>query len=413
MILISRWTAVVLAFLAVCTKESLLAQDRAPQQESAIYAVGTKTVFFRDPDKPFDPWGEKYKTEEYRQLLKRIAAAGDGRTVHAIIHYPAQVSKDDSFERGPLGLPRANRGELATADQFVPSMMGGRFTPTQRREAYLDAEPADGVFPIVLVLHGLGGGHGTFYKAAEFLASRGYIAVTVAFSSDSSSTPVFDDPESKYTKTRTDQQLRNDYRTMLPQGGQAVFGGFFRFMYGKEFRGENAPNPDTLKAVKGGGTKAAKMMAELFEMRTEDVGIVVNGLEDLNQSDPMLKGRIDTANIGVMGHSLGSITSQCALVKNPKVKTAIGFNNGLPRSWEPWGGFPNTSNGDQEKPDGVSRDILFIVGSDDNFVHMVFREIFLKWFEGAGGDLEGNNASANGAILANHRQSTTNRDGLL
>ena len=354
--------------------------------EEYHYAVGTTSTYFHAPEKPFDPWGEKYKNDEYRKLLQRIKKAGDGRSVHAVIYYPAVAGGKHYDAALGLEVPKAQTGQQATIEQLLPKGLKGWGTP-HKRNAYIGASPVDGPFPLVFMLHGLGGGHGTWYKAAEHVASQGYVVVTLAFTSDSSSTPVFDDPKLKYVKTRTPQQLQSDYRILHPQGDEAVFGGFFRFMYGTRPPFSGKPDPSKLKAVKGGGIKAGKMMGDLFEMRTEDVALAIDGMEELNKSDPLLKGRIDMENIGVMGHSLGSITSQSALVNIPRVKTAVGFNNGLPRSWEPYGGFPNKS-GSADKPDGVPKDILFVIGSDDNFIHLVFREIFLKWFEDAGGDLD-------------------------
>ena len=381
----SNWLTATLLLAVLARPCHSQAEERASRNR---YAVGSRAIFFHDESKSFDPWGAKYKSKECRDLIKQIDAAGDRRSVHAIIHYPAiPATRDSKAELAmmPAALPKARDGQPAPLSDFLPHGQSDRRLPFPERECYTGATPADGRFPLVLMLHGLGGGHGTWYRAAERLTSRGYVVVTVAFTSDGSMTPVFDDPESRYAQTRTPEQLRQDYQVFLSAGDRAVFGNFFKFMFGEEIQG-GFPEASSLKAVEGGGVRAGRMMGDLFEMRTEDVGIVIANMKRLNESDPILQGCIDASQIGVMGHSLGSITSQSALVYVPEVKTAIGFNNGLPRSWEPYGGYPDSS-GDAERPDGVPRDVLLLIGSDDNFVHMVFRDIFLKFFIGAGGDV--------------------------
>ena len=371
---------------------------------TAKYAAGVKSYFFRNENAGFDDWGKKYKTDEYRQLLSNIEAAGDVRTVHTNIYYPTNRSSELTQDLNILPFPlyAARDGQLATEVDFfegnadlqgsLQAQHGMENPAGQRviqRQSYKDATIADGQFPLIVMIHGLGGGHNTWNRAAEFMATQGYIVATIAYTSDSGSTPVFEDPASSYAKTRSPEELLQDYQ-LLHSGGTVVFSGFFRILYGENIEmsmESDFPDISALKAVKGGGIKAGKMMAELFEQRTEDLATVIRSISELNEQDSFFKGKVDVDNIGVMGHSLGSITTQSALVNIPEIKTAAAFNNGVPRSWEPYGGFPDKS-GNVDKPDGVPKDILFVIGSDDNFVHMVFKEIFFKWYANAGGDIQ-------------------------
>ncbi len=377
----------------------------AMESEPVKYAAGVKSYFFHNEDANFDDWGKKYKSDQYRELLSKIEAAGDVRSIHTNIYYPA--NKSDQRASGlnivPAPLFAAQDGQLATDVDFyegnaeLPRSLEahhGMENPSGnkiiQRQSYKDASIADGQFPLVVMIHGLGGGHNTWNRAAEFMAANGYIVATIAYTSDSGTTPVFEDPASNYAKTRTPEELLQDYR-LVHSGSTAVFKGFFRFLYNEESdpdRGvQGFPDISKLNAVRGGGVKATRMMGDLFEQRTEDLATVIRSISELNEQDSFFKNRIDVSNIGVMGHSLGSITTQSALVNIPEVKTAVAFNNGLPRSWEPYGGFPDKS-GDASKPDGVPKDILFVIGSDDNFVHMVFKEIFFKWYADAGGNIQ-------------------------
>jgi len=139
----------------------------------------------------------------------------------------------------------------------------------------------------------------------------------------------------------------------------------------------------------------------LFEQRTEDVRQCIIEMKKLNQSEQACKvrlesertskslcgffsGHIDVENIGVTGSSLGSMTSQSALAFLEDVDTAVGSVNGMPRMWEPYGGLPGDPS--NSIPAGVQKPYLSFIGSDDFFVHTVFRNIHWTMFEAAGGD---------------------------
>lgn len=349
------------------------------------YAVGVKVNFVKDFSRAFDVWGATYKSAAYRELLTRIAASGEPATTATNIYYPS-----------PSSGTRVERRENLHPGALWAAASGTRRGASQ---SYADAPLQNGSFPLVVMIHGLGGGFSTWSRAAEYLASHGYIVVNLAHTSDSGSTPVFQDPNSFFAKTATAAELStaNSLRANAP-----VFSGFYRYLYG---RSGGVSDPSVLVARKGGGLEAAQMMSSLFEQRTEDVKAVIQEMKNLSSSAAdcrsalertgvrkdicgFFEGAVDSANIGVMGHSLGAITSQSALTFLPDVDTAVAFNNGLPRRWEPYGGFPNGSA--TELPDGVPKDFLIVIGSDDYFVHRVFRDLHLKWFEAAGGDVSEN-----------------------
>lgn len=348
------------------------------------YAVGVKVNFVKDFSRTFDAWGATYKSAAYRELLARIDASGEPATTATNIYYPS-----------PSSGARVERRENLHPGALWAAASGGRRTS----QSYADAPLQEGKFPLVIMIHGLGGGFGTWNRAAEYLASHGYIVVNLAHTSDSASTPVFEDPNSFFAKTVTDDERAAAYRLLVSQPGTTVFGGFYKYLYGLE-NTTGVSDPSRLVAREGGGLEAGTLMSSLFEQRTEDVGAVIQEMKNLSASEAdcrealertgvqkgicgFFEGAVDDANIGVMGHSLGAITAQSALTFLPDVDTAVAFNNGLPRRWEPYGSFPGQyADG---LPHGVPKDFLIVIGSDDYFVHTVFRELHLKWFEAAGG----------------------------
>lgn len=378
------------------------------------YAVGVRSNFVKDFSRPFDPWGAQFKSAAYKALLARVDASGEPSTTVTNIYYPSpssgvRVARRAGLHPGALWAARSGRRQT-TLDMFMGDKALARqmmffFQRRHNYQSFVGAPLAEGRFPLVVMLHGLGGGLGNWNRAAEYLASHGYIAVTLAYSSDSSDTPVFHDPNSFFAKTVDSGERLEAYELISRES--PVFINFFRFLYG--FQGDSIdspgdfPDPAALRARKGGGLEAAQMMAKLFEQRVADLGAVLREMKALDGSAASCRaelevrgikkdlcgfftGAVDSGRVGVMGHSLGSITAQAAAVFLPEVDTAIGFNNGLPRRWEPYGGFPNRAK--RPLPDGVQKPLMLVIGSDDAFVHMVFRDIHMKWFEQAGGDLD-------------------------
>ena len=376
------------------------------------FAVGVKSNFVKDFSRPFDAWGAQYKSDAYRALLARIDASGEPSTTVTNIYYPSPSSGVRVVRRAdihPSALWAAKSGRRQTTldmfmgDEALASQALFFFQGRHTYQSFIDAPLASGKFPLVVMLHGLGGGLMNWNRAAEYLASHGYIVVTLAYSSDSADTPVFHDPNSLFAKTMNDDERLDAYRRRSQES--PVFRNFMKFLYGFDGdieRPSDFPDPDTLSARRGGGLEAAQMMAKLFEQRTEDLGAVIREMKALGGSAANCRatleangikkelcgfftGAVDAEQVGVMGHSLGAITAQSALVFLPEVDTAIAFNNGLPKRWEPYGGFPNPSG--SELPDGVPKDFMIVIGSDDAFVHMVFRDIHMQWFTNAGGDI--------------------------
>jgi len=69
-----------------------------------------------------------------------------------------------------------------------------------------------------------------------------------------------------------------------------------------------------------------------FESRLRDVDVVLQELERLNQTDPLLSGTMDLANIGALGWSLGGGTSAETCRTNAQVKAAVLLDAFLLRS---------------------------------------------------------------------------------
>lgn len=408
LILITALCATLAFHVQVAQAETpLVTADLIPK-----YAVGVAPNFVRDFNQPFDAWGDKYKSDAYREFLRKAEKAGLPHTTFTQIYYPAVVGKDRGDGRAlttiPAALPAATGGRRMTpADLYGGSrvmaestMQGWEGNPYQ---AYVDAPIAEGSFPLVIMIHGLGGSVNTWASAAEYLASQGYFVVTVSLTSDSSASPFLEDPSSPWTGLSEDEK-QQIYRLRTTEAFSTVFKNFFGFLFGyeKPIQGmDNFPDPSELTAKANGAVLAARSQVDLFEQRVTDIAQVIAEMKYLNGRETSCRaalergrftkplcgrftGRIDVEKIGAMGHSLGSMTAQAAAAFYEDVDTVIGFNNGMPRMWEPWSGFPGDPS--NHLPAGVSKPFLIIIGSDDDFVHLVFRRIHWQMFEAAGGN---------------------------
>ena len=286
------------------------------------YAVGTATTFAVDNRQRFDPWNTAYASPAYRELLRRVEAAGQTRTVIFQLWYPAVPDTDAGRLDGPRSPypaadgQRAARLDFFLRDEALASAGGGGFlnpelvyadggvslgqAPPDRQaavnadiarrsmmqplNAWLDATPAhaadsgNGQFPVIVIAHGLGGHHSMWGAYAEFLVSHGYIVAAPTFVSDGTLPMVFHDPASPFANSVSPSELQAAYRTLT--GEFKVIPQFYRLLFGLDASGgfDAIANfdPTRAEAVPGGAERATTMMRNLFRQRVADVGLVLH-----------------------------------------------------------------------------------------------------------------------------------------
>jgi len=393
------------------------------------FAVGVVTNYVRDYGKPFDTWGRKYKPAAYQELLNRIEATGTPRTTVTQIYYPTLAMDKPAPGRAPTTLPAAlpaartgtqiDRAFLfggnkdlippveADNEEFrLPDDAVGQLESARFDQAYQDAPVAKGRFPLIIMVHGLGGDISTFADLAEHVASQGYIVVTVSMISDDVGTAVFEDPDSAFAQQASAGEIEEAYDII--RDSEAVFYWFSKYLYDYEGDLEEAVYGGIddiadigLKPSREGAIRSGNMMGELFEQRVEDVQQVIFEMKDLNRPalecqvalgtaqtmEPLcgfFADHIDVDSIAVLGESLGSMTAQASGAFIEDVDVVVGLVNGMPRRWEPYGGMPGDAA--SERPDGVQKPFLQMIGSDDFFVHSVFRIIHWQLYQATGGN---------------------------
>ena len=419
-------------------------RELPPSAAYGDYAVGSVLGFAVDDQQRFDPWTAAYASPGYRELVREVEATGQRRTVVFHLWYPAAADAAAGRVAGPrsplaaaagqratyldfffgdqaLGqalaggppidpnlLRVAGSGALAEADQATQGQVMAELSRrlvTAPRGAWLDAPPATGRFPLIVLAHGLGGTLAMWNTLGEFLASHGYVVAAPTFISDGGMPLVFHDPDSPFAAAKSPAEVRNAYRTIF--GEFKVVPYFYRFLFGMEEMGFGPPqdfDPAAAGLVPGGVERATTMMQNLFRQRVADVALLIRTVRLLGADAPacrtslaalgattaardlcgLLAGRIDQGKVGVAGHSLGSMTAQLSVNHVPGVSAAFGINNAPPFTWTPEEMF---GAGERDGlPVGSRKPVLQMIGDEDDFVQGVFVGLFQSQVTAAGGD---------------------------
>ena len=385
---------------------SFVAADHT-QAHTEGFPVGSLTLYVKNFDAPFDDWGSRYGGDAYQQLIERIVATGEPRTTVTEIWYPAATTEGfrpatygDYFEgiarllQSPMGFlleeqPDADVAALATELAEL------------ERGSSVGAPVAEGRFPLVVLVHGLGGKRTDWNDAAEALAARGYVVAAMTMTSDGTLPPIFNDPNSRYAASESAEAVADAYEVMAAD--VKVFPRFLEYLYGVDAAGMSPfgdfPDISAAAAPPDGADRMTEMMARLFQQRVDDVASILNelkvlasdatdceaqfaALELVDKPCGLLTNRIDFAQVGIAGHSLGSITTQVALRQLPELKAGLGLNNGIPQRWEPQS--HGLARADTAK--NIEAPMFFLHGTEDSFVYFVFQLLFGDWYEAAGGD---------------------------
>ena len=412
------------------------------------YAVGTATTFAVDNRQRFDPWNTAYASARYRELLRRIEAAGQTRTVVFQLWYPAVPDTDAGRLDGPRSPYPAVDGQRAARGDFflgyetaAVAAAGGLLNPlpiddaaggsvslgtapsvlpaadladlarramAQPLNAWRNATPApstgnggdngNGKFPVIVLAHGLGGHHSMWGNYAEFLVSHGYIVAAPTFISDGSLPMVFHDPASPFANAVTPAEVQDAYRILSGEG--KVIPQFYRFMFGP-----GGFDRSRAQAVPGGVERVTTMMRNLFRQRVSDVGLVLHTVRLLGADAAdcrtaltamgavtaaadlcgRLAGRVDAGRAGLSGHSLGGMTAQLGANHLPGVDAALSISNVPPFTWTPEEMYGAGETADG-LPVGSRQPTLIMIGDEDDFVQSIFVTLFQATLAAAGGD---------------------------
>ena len=223
------------------------------------------------------PWNTAYASDAYRDVLRKVEASGQPRTVIFHLWYPAEADRSGDRLAGPRSPWPAVSGERAKMEDFffndeqfaLPVLRSSVLFPATHerlhfkgggtlaelsggagqeafetigkhyfaapRGAYLDAPPASapprrwGDFPSSSCPTGSSAATTACGAiSARFLASHGYVVAAPSFISDSGVPLVFHDPDSVFARAVPAGEVREAYELIM--GEQKVIPNFFRFM---------------------------------------------------------------------------------------------------------------------------------------------------------------------------------------
>ncbi len=411
------------------SKDAMCSTSLEQYVQRGKYEVGVRTLYFHDPSRQFDSWNARHASNGYKAVIEEINASGENQIVVAHMWYPVDAgdsTRETTLEDFSYSDSRLVKNAYESGLQFAlygltsEEGTGAGVSSDQESRSELwdevkrrlinslhQAPIADGNFPIVIAAHGLGGNSFGWMTFAEYFASRGYVVVAPNFISDSSLPNVLDSPDSRHAQATGLEAVDRAYRTIF--GESKVIPGFYKYFFDSDGSAGfgNAGTQSSLRAVPGGGQRVGEMMGEFFTQRVDDVETIIDGLEILNTgsescaSEYSARGQskhgaqvcglftdsFNLESVGIMGHSLGSMTAQFAVARSDRVAAAVGYNNGPPRYWEPEGIFGEGAARDGQ-PAGNPKPVMQIHGSEDAFVQSIFRGLMWNTLSAAGGNPE-------------------------
>ena len=427
------------AFAAICLPAGSFSASAGqgngflPPLKPGPHAVGSTTIIVKDTTRPFDAWGDVHAiTPEYQALLAELNALGETNRISVRVYYPTQPVDNDASDSSSAGAegrilpappPDALTGGRVTlldmrdgdradfdrlngpgSSMVIPSgeTLGEVLASDPVRHAalvqdfldkkasrglnsFIGAPCSDGPYPLVVFSHGGAGGGsiGWAITRAENLASHGYVVAVPAHTADSQG-QIFHVPNSTSGEIDTTTILYQD--AFAASGGDAAaaeqavrdayviifteataFFGKFSKLFAPVF-------------VPGGGIPGwSDMMQRLFRQRVEDVKSVIDDMASRNATPgDQLEGCVDTTEVGMVGQSLGSITTQAALTLLPEVVVGYANNDGIPRIWEP-PPMDTTVN-------PIDKPVILTVSREDDFTRSIFVDFMICGFGGIPGN---------------------------
>tara|TARA_B100000131_G_C18074249_1_gene595744 strand:- start:241 stop:1392 length:1152 start_codon:yes stop_codon:yes gene_type:complete len=241
--------------------------------------VATKFIHFNNIPKPNGEynvgsskffWIDESRQEWYLDNLK------NKRKLMAQIWYPA---KDIGNLNALYYIERIDERVKYIAHELgVPDYLLKNISKI-KSNSYLDAPSEEGLFPVILFSHGLGGMRTQNTIQAEALASRGYIVIA------------------------TDHMYDSNI-VLYPDGMIAT----------------NISHTDSLSE-----NQWYEIRGKQLDFRTGDISFLIDRVEDINKGiiNTSLKGKINLNKIGIFGHSYGGATSILSSIIDNRIDACL------------------------------------------------------------------------------------------
>lgn len=286
----------------------------------AILLIGSTYLYFAylRPIPPFIPTGEYNVGATNFDFTYESDVAGSSRTLNIRTWYPTDATT------GELNVVTSERTGLAALQIFG---MPESFNTVDESLSYRDAPIADGdeLFPVILFNHGFASFAEQNTVNMQELASHGYILLSISHPGTSLVTEYTDGSHVMYDQTLPAYQDFADIQMLSAVSATAIqealtaiddSNGFDEYW-------------SAMRRLASG--PAFGNMQPILQQWVEDSNILVNVIADSNfeQFSPIIADRLDSAQIGILGHSLGGMTAVGTSVYNGSIGAVINMDAGF------------------------------------------------------------------------------------
>ncbi len=261
---------------------------------SGPYAIGTKNLYFVDANRPesFTP-----DPDDYREVAIRIwypaIMPKQGKPVGLIENVPELASIYSSY----LPLPATVLDSLSSVE-----------THSYRGADILESlEP----FPVLLFSHAYWAGMTQNTVLMEELASHGYIAVSIGHAYETSHFVREDGSIRAFDPRNEEFRLRGLERNNSLDIQRTI--------------GETEDRRK-LETLLRELSKLRPKTVESLHIWADDISFIIDKLDEMNHGSGFFGGKLDTARIGVLGHSFGGAASAQACLADKRCKAGINID---------------------------------------------------------------------------------------
>ena len=261
---------------------------------SGPYAIGTKNLYFVDASRP-----ESFTSDP-----------DDHREIAVRVWYPAIMPKDGK----PVSLIE-NAPELGSIYSSYSPLPPTVFDSLSSIETHsyrgADILESSELFPVLLFSHAYWAGMTQSTVLMEELASHGYIVVSIGHAYETShflredgSIKAFDPRNEEFRLRGLERKNTLDIQRRISE----------------------TEDRQGLETLLGELSKLRPKTIESLGIWADDISLVIDKLDEMNRASGFFGGKLDTARIGVLGHSFGGAASAQVCLTDKRCKAGINID---------------------------------------------------------------------------------------
>lgn len=274
---------------------------------SAIYAIGMPVKTLPAPTGSYQAGITSLLLEDTSRMEALTNPLSDSRVLFLDIWYPAIQTQGSR--------PETLWSELYKGETDVVSFLTG-YMKNIHTHSYRDASPANGPFPVLLFNHGLQMFTAQNTLLMEYLASHGYVLVSIGHTHESLRINL-DSGESILPSFLTSFEEFNKAMAWITESSRPI----------QQAMDSIRTQTDPIR--KGQIMQRAIQSSPLNETVTSwarDNGFVLDWLVNGQTTSIQLDHIIDTARIGVMGMSIGGATAFEVARQDTRIKAGVNID---------------------------------------------------------------------------------------